>query len=156
MNPDPANLDNLRDLAEPPMVSWWPLAPGWWGGLVLVLLASAYFSFRFWRSWRARAYRRAALAELVFGADLATVAGLLKRTALVAYPRSEVAGLTGTVWCEWLEKTGGERMPDQVREALSGGVFGVDSAASSPEVTAFTSAWISNHRCHGREGQGAC
>ncbi len=148
MNPDPASLENLRDIAEPPPVSWLPLAPGWWFVCALVLVVAAYFSFRIWRSWRANAYRRAALDELAAASDISTIAEILKRTALASYPRADVAALTGAAWYEWLEKTGGQRMSDQVCAALIGGVFGASSTMSQQEVTAFTSAWISNHLAH--------
>jgi hypothetical protein len=153
---DPASLDNLRDIVEPSAVPWWPLAPGWWFVIALVAFAAAYFSIRAFRSWRADAYRRAALRELAGGAGISSAATLLKRTALVAYPRAEVAALTGVAWCDWLEKTGGESMPESVRSALTHGVFGAGSTASQPELAAFTSAWISSHRTHDTEGEIAC
>ena len=63
MSSDPASLSNLRDLAEPGPVSWWPLAPGWWvlTGVLVITLAVA--TFRRLKKYRANAYRRAALGE---------------------------------------------------------------------------------------------
>ena len=55
----------LRDIHLPDPIGWWPLAPGWWGVLGLVLLI---ISGIFW--WRRKKHRRnstpwqAALTEL--------------------------------------------------------------------------------------------
>ncbi len=149
MEADPASLDNLRDITVPPPVSWWPLAPGWWVIMAVILVATVSFGYRAWRRWKANAYRRDALAELDQATEVASMVEILKRTALVAYPRAEVAALTGSPWCAWLEKTGRERMSDGVRAALTKGVFARSSEleSSSPEVSAFVSAWITRHQC---------
>ena len=78
MNSDPASLDRLRDIVELDPVSWWPLAPGWWFLLSLSAIGGAMLAIQAWRSWRANAYRRAALAELEGATGLADVADLLK------------------------------------------------------------------------------
>mgnify|MGYP001824665194 FL=1 len=61
---DPASLDRLRDIAEPSPVSWWPLAPGWWCLLAVLAITVILLVLRFYRQWKADAYRRAALREL--------------------------------------------------------------------------------------------
>ncbi len=114
--PDP--LAGLRDWHLPDPVSWWPPAPGWWllGGLALCLLALAV---RWWMLRRRRtAAARVALVRLAaLGAELnrsrdtrryaAAVSALLRRLALVRYPRERVAGLTGSDWLRFLDSTGG-------------------------------------------------
>lgn len=111
---DPASLANLHDIVGAPPAPWWPPAPGWFV-LAAVLVAIVVYSVLCWQSRRrANAYRRAALAEL----DLLTrnlnnpeqrvpslraLPELVKRTALAAWPRSAVAGLSGDLWLEWLD-----------------------------------------------------
>lgn len=114
--PDP--LAELRDWHLPDPVAWWPPAPGWWLvalslGLALVLMA------RGWRRWRqVAAIARAAQHELaqlerelaVHGdrrRHLAALSQLLRRLALMRYPRAQVAGLTGDDWLAFLDATGG-------------------------------------------------
>ncbi len=112
-----ANLDRLHDLIAPAPVPWWPPAPGWRWLLVftgLLLLALAVKGFL--RRQRNR-YRREALAELgrierrlcdsgERAAALLALAELLKRTALTAFPREQVARLHGKEWFAFLDGTG--------------------------------------------------
>lgn len=111
-------LAGLKDWHLPDPVSWWPPAPGWWvlAGILLVVLL---LLGRWWLKRRRRgAPVRAARAELQRlreAADPATdprdyvaaVSALLRRLALVRYPREEVAGLTGDAWLAFLATTGG-------------------------------------------------
>ncbi len=108
MKVDPATLP-LRDIRLPDPVSWWPLAPGWWLSLVLVLLlVGAIWVIRRWI--RRGQLKRSALAELTQleqaysegGDDLQqqveALSILLRRLALSVYPRQEIASLTGEQW----------------------------------------------------------
>jgi len=145
MNSDPASLDNLREIILPPPVPWWPLAAGWWVLLAVLCLAAVIAAFRAWRTWRGNAYRRAALRELAVGGSAAAIAEILKRTALVAYPRTDVASLSGSAWLAWLAETGGRQVPQAVTEALTRGVFANHDAADVGEVAAFAADWIRSH-----------
>ena len=111
---DPAQIP-LRGLHLPEAIRWWPLAPGWWLLLVILLVGLA-LSLRSWLRRRARAAaRRHALKQL----DRATLAyaehrdavqlgievsELLRRTMLAYAPRADVAGLTGDAWLDWLDR----------------------------------------------------
>ena len=147
MNPDPASLENLQDIVTPPPVSWWPLAPGWWMLLAAVLVVAGMIAFRLWRSWRVNAYRRAALRALQMATTVPEIAEILKRTALAAYPRAEVASLTGRAWSRWLGQTVGEPVPDQIGEALGRGIFAEANNVDVAKVARFAASWI---RCHRR------
>jgi hypothetical protein len=146
MKPDPASLENLRDIAVPPPVPWWPPAPGWWVVMAVLAIAVIVVAFRAWRLWRANAYRRAALHDLQRATTPTGIAEILKRAALVAYPRTDIAVLSGSAWCEWLAETGGRPVPNKVAEALSRGVFGKADDINVGEVSAFAAEWITHHR----------
>lgn len=124
MNVNPAQdpLAQLRDIHLPMAPSWWPPAPGWWLlGLVAVVLA--VFATRFaWTRYRAGAPVRRARSDLTqsfldFAAERTrsevvakrnladTVNAILKRLALVRYPRAEVAELSGPQWIAFLDAT---------------------------------------------------
>src|SRR5262245_63229264 len=104
---DPGSLDRLNDIVVPPPVPWWPPAPAWYavGIIVLILLAVLAWQMIAWRM-RTR-YRRAALAELATidtrsSHALGAVAELVKRVALAAFPREQVASLAVDVWLAFL------------------------------------------------------
>lgn len=104
----------LRDLHLPDAVGWWPLAPGWWFVLFLVMTALGYLIWRAVRQWQRNAPRRYALRELHryegeylqhqnpvrLGKQLSE---LLRRGMLAYAPRGNVAGLTGDAWLQWLD-----------------------------------------------------
>jgi hypothetical protein len=111
---DPEQIP-LRDLHLPEAVGWWPLAPGWYA-IIAVLLVVCLYLLRLYLRRRARgAARRHALKELArltteferhgnavaFSSDMSE---LLRRTMLAYAPRSEVAGLTGDAWLAWLDR----------------------------------------------------
>ncbi len=146
MNPDSGSLDNLRDIAVPPAVPWWPLAPGWYVVGTLALLGIALLTRRQWKLWKRNAYRREAMLRLHEAATTPEIADLLKRTALAAFPRFEVAALSGEDWCLWLEKTSVAKIPAATRLILAEGVFNPDQNADSGELRAFASGWIKNHQ----------
>ena len=114
---DPTSLDNLFDIVTAPPVPAWPPAPGWYVVAGAVALVGGRIAWRGWRRWRAAAYRRAALAELDQiharagdpgdrGEALRELAPLVKRTALAAFAREEVASLSGAEWLRFLDRTG--------------------------------------------------
>ena len=112
MNPqDP--LANLNPLRQPELITWWPLAPGWWLLLCIALLGLAALVYFLVRRYRGNAYRRRALQQLQqlqqeylvdrdASAYLAKTNALLKSVALVAYPRRDVAARSGEQWLNFL------------------------------------------------------
>lgn len=117
MNPgDP--LAQLHPLREPAAIAWWPPAPGWWLLAGLALLAVTVVLALLWQRRRRNRYRAMGLLRLQelrarFRADgnaaqcQADINALLKRVALHAYPRCEVAALHGEQWEAFLQRTGG-------------------------------------------------
>ncbi|HEV7258893.1 MAG TPA: DUF4381 domain-containing protein [Bosea sp. (in: a-proteobacteria)] len=111
MNGDPGSLANLRDLALPPEIAFWPPAPGIW---ILGVACTALLAIALWHAiqrYRAAAHRRAAIAELtVLGAEVerseadivGRVASILKRVAMVDYGRGRVASLSGEAWADFV------------------------------------------------------
>ena len=117
MNPDPSSLDNLHDIVPPPPVPWWPPAPAWYWVLGALGVVAMVLLLRSFMRWQRNRYRREALAELARhqaalgdpaqrGGALVALSELLKRTAVTAFPRSEVASLTGESWYSFLDRTG--------------------------------------------------
>ena len=160
---DPTSLDKLHDIVVPEAVHPWPPAPGWYvlGGLVLILLV--WLIVNATRHWIKNRYRRAAIEELnqlrqdsksleqrshaIVGVDQ-----ILKRVALVTWPRQDVASLSGRTWMEFLNRTGrGNEFTNEQIEALKDVAY---SSKISNQVSVnqlellFESAsrWIRQHR----------
>lgn len=111
-------LDKLQEISLPEAVAWTPQTPGWYVLGLLVLLGLVRLAVALHRRRAANRYRRAALAELGAIGSKATgergparaiteIAELLKRTALAAFPRAEVAGLSGAAWLDFLDRSSG-------------------------------------------------
>lgn len=118
-----ANLP-LRDVQVQPAPSWWPPAPGYLmiGGVVLLLLVVAAF---FWWQRRRRRQRWLQLfdQELASTADaaaeLAAIAGLLRRAARQAQPGSE--SLRDDAWWQRVDPQG--TLPEARRSLLAEGAY---------------------------------
>ncbi|MBX9827417.1 MAG: DUF4381 domain-containing protein [Xanthobacteraceae bacterium] len=112
-------VTGLVDIPLPAPVGLWPQT--WESRLAAVVLAAGLIAGVAWlvRWWSANRYRRAALSELgriehtldnMAPADLAAaLASLVRRTALAAFPREQVAPLAGPAWLSFLDKTCGGR-----------------------------------------------
>ncbi|MEM6468244.1 MAG: DUF4381 domain-containing protein [Planctomycetota bacterium] len=107
MKADPYSLDLLRDVVSPMRVSWWPPSPGSMFLVAIVLLWFSVLAFRLIQRYRRRAYRRQAVRELaeIKPGDFLALSELLKRVALVSFPRERVASLAGSDWMQFLSST---------------------------------------------------
>jgi hypothetical protein len=147
MSDDPASLDRLHDIVAPGPVPWWPPAPGVYLVLGIFLILVLIFALRALRHHLRQAYRREALAEIRRGrlsvVDLAT---LLKRVAVTAYPREQVAALTGRAWLDWLRLTGRLDVPPGVADLLTSAVYSGAGNADTAALTVFVRLWIRRHR----------
>ncbi|QDS97955.1 DUF4381 domain-containing protein [Adhaeretor mobilis] len=142
----PTSLQNLRDIAEPAPVPWWPPAVGWWILAVAMAAFAVWIASRAWRRWRSDAYRRAALKELSSATQLTEIAEILKRTALCAFPRTDVASLSGDAWSSWLRQTVDQELPVAVAETLEHGIFDGIQCKNNADVASFVATWIRHHR----------
>lgn len=116
--PAPSLVD-LADLVQPPPVSWRPQTVGWEVlGAVLAVVA-VWLAWRGIRRWLRNRYRREALAELsrleqrwqaepdTGAVVLAALPALIKRCALAAWPREQVASRSGAEWAQFLANHAG-------------------------------------------------
>ena len=142
----PQLIDLLEPVPEPEAISMVPQTAGWiWLALaVLAGIALAAWRFYLWR--KKTAYRREALAALATcGDDPHQLADLLRRTALTAYPRAEVASLHGRDWLAFLDKTyGGNAFLDGPGQCVADTPYRrqVETSGLAPVVR----KWIRTHR----------
>jgi hypothetical protein len=105
------------------------------------------------RRWRNNAYRREAFAAIEgMRADPAGAAQLpfiLRRSALVAYERRDVASLRGVEWTVWLnESAGRELFSAEAAATLDQLAYGREapSPAAIEPLLAASREWVRLHR----------
>jgi hypothetical protein len=153
MTTDPGDLSNLRNIALPAPISFWPPAPGWWILGVTLLAAALILLAKALAHYRRDAYRRQALRELeAIGPARNAVAAqrisaVLKRAALAAFPRGEVARLSGAPWLAFLDRTGRteafSKGPAHMLPALA---LGAAPTADGETILQEAKRWIRRHR----------
>lgn len=153
MNSDAASLDNLRDIVLPAPIAYWPPAPGWWILAVAALALLAIGAVCLVNNYRHNAYRRAALRELAaLGSPLdaaraQALSAILKRAALVAYPRADVARLTGDAWLGFLDRTAGlTAFTKGAARQLGALALGASVTADDAGIKVAARRWIRHHR----------
>lgn len=129
---------HLRDVHDGVAPPWWPLAPGWW--LVLALVVAIAILFAWWTARRHR--RRAALLRLFDDAvaqartpseQVAAMSEVLRRAARRKDPAADA--LDGDDWLHFLDAG----MPQPVFSAGAGrllrdGAFRSDVSAQAAEA----------------------
>ena len=161
-------LARLRDAVAAPQAPWWPPAPGWWVVGALAVAAGAALAAWLWRRHQRERYRRLAVAELerayqsCWGAaghaPAARGAGaarrylqeanqILRRAALVAWPRERVAALTDAEWLAFLDRAAGMREFEHgAGQALGSGPYRAAPDYDPVAVHALSRRWLRGHR----------
>jgi hypothetical protein len=105
-------IHGINEIILPESISWWPSAPGW---QVLGFFIFSYCLFligRLLKRWLHNRYRREALRQIASvqaqtdnqAEDVVAVLPFfLKAVALKAYPREDVASLSGNEWLTFLD-----------------------------------------------------
>ncbi|HEY4291573.1 DUF4381 domain-containing protein [Luteibacter sp.] len=156
----PANGPELRDIHVPHVSMWWPLAPGWW--VLLALLVLGVIALVIVLRWRAawRRYVDASLADLREAlarhaengdalAFAATASQLVRRVARMRDPRSVT--LSGASWRDALAAmTPGHDVAAlaTLDEAKYRRGTDLDVARSAREVEAWVRAAMRRRRAH--------
>lgn len=122
-------LAKLHDIKLPAPTGWWPMAPGW---IVLItlfffsLVISSYFLLSRWANGRAKS-QALRLLKIYYqayqhdgNAQIACIrlSELLRRVALVYFPRVQVAGLHGEAWVTFLVQNAQEADLQAIRNGL--------------------------------------
>ena len=144
-----AQPDWLAQLAPahmPPPVGWWPLAPGWWA-LLFVLIATIV-GLWFWYRSPKRQLCRSGLRELAQfesatiddDALARSLEHLLRRYAVARYGRQTVAGLSGKSWLDFVITQGATQWQGPAGAALLQAAYGGTPQQSD------RAAWIAGAR----------
>ena len=152
--------DPLAGLVDIPLPAPVSLRPQTWPSQILLTVV---FVGLIWgvlwtvHRWRVNRYRREALTELKrieagaatsTSAELsAALASLVRRTALAAFPREQVASLTGAAWLAFLDRTDGRHaFSEGPGRALEISVYRQAPAVDSSGLINAVRSWIKFHR----------
>lgn len=156
MNSDP--LSGLKDIHLPPDIGWWPPAIGWWLVIALAGIVLGFAGYMIIKYFNNRRYRKEALAELreIFTRYqesrsvekfLQDISVLLRRVAIQAYGRIEVADLSGNQWLEFLGRTGStDDFIHGSGSALGSDLYKPKAAADPEKVYSMVEKWIRKHK----------
>ncbi|WP_419419667.1 DUF4381 domain-containing protein [Legionella sp. D16C41] len=122
-------LAKLHDIHLPNPIGWWPLAPGWYiliGLIIIIVSLLITIAYRYYKYGRAKrqAYQLLAKYEQDYlqNSDTSTtcakVSELLRRVALAYFPRQEVASLQGEAWINFLNNSSKDINFNAVRQYL--------------------------------------
>jgi hypothetical protein len=104
-------VEQLHDIEGLDLISWWPLAIGWWVVIMIglfIFCASVYFLVYILKtSWKKDAFQKLTrlekeLSETTARETVMDLSEYLRRIALQRFSRKECAGLTGQAWLKWL------------------------------------------------------
>lgn len=105
----------LRDIHLPDPISWWPLAPGWWLalGLIILLISLTVFLVKlyFKPTLRKEAAKALEAIERSFldngdaAQCLTDLSAFLRRAVLSQKLSTHSAGVTGTAWLALLDQS---------------------------------------------------
>lgn len=108
-------LAELRNLHLPHAIDSWPWAPGWYFLIAFIVISLSLSIYFFIKHKRASLYKRQALQELkhiqeqhqqTLNTQQTTqmLSALLKKIALVHFPREKISRLSGESWLIFLDQ----------------------------------------------------
>ena len=115
----------LHDIHLPEAISWWPLAPGWWALLALLVFVVVSLILLY-KTRHRRRHNRQLHHEIEQQLDTVKqdyrqggnaviltreLSELLRRAGISYYPARDIAGLTGEDWLAFLSQTHAKERP---------------------------------------------
>ncbi len=111
-----SKLTGIQEITLPEPISYVPHTIGWKILLVVIVIVALVFGYNRYRHWQANRYRTFALDRLAEIErevrvpetrlrSLTDLPVLVKQTALQAFPRDEIAQLSGDRWLGFLDRS---------------------------------------------------
>ncbi len=150
-------LAKLHDIHLPVPVNWWPLAPGWYALLILVFILIGLLIYVTRRTYlngqpKRQALQLLAIYERKYQVERDSqscsmkISELLRRVALVYFPREEVASLQGEAWLTFLSRTSKRIDFNQLRDYLLEIPYQAASGIDLQPLFYGARAWIKQRR----------
>ena len=139
---DKGSLNRLHDIVLPEPIPLWPPDIGGILLLCFLLLCLLLIGLQYYVRYRKNRYRRLGLELLGQAQTAGDVSITLKRVALAAFPREQVASLYGQEWVDFLNSSYG-------RNGFNLQFF--SEPAGQPNIILLNSArqWIISHESAG-------
>ncbi|MEN8236846.1 MAG: DUF4381 domain-containing protein [Pseudomonadota bacterium] len=107
-------INQLHDIEGIDAIAWWPLAPGWWGIISLVLISVVLLGVYIQRRRRlARSWQQDVASQLcemeqkltptTAVATAKELSEIIRRIAIQQFSRKQCAALEGKAWLRWLK-----------------------------------------------------
>lgn len=154
-------LSELADIRMPGEISWWPLAPGWWVLLAILVVLAIYGAWRLQKRLVLQRRLGGAVTELTKARAVLNMAGdsnmeqrliyvnsvnaVLRRVAMLHMDHNRVAGLSGQHWISFLrehDKAG--LLTPALSEVLSQGRFAPRCDVDADALERMAREWIKN------------
>jgi hypothetical protein len=150
-------LAQLKDIHLPETVDWWPLAPGWYGLLLIIIIATIGLIHFFYKRHVNALPKKQALALLRTYVEhyerehntqitSSRISQLLRRVALVYYPRTQVASIHGEAWIEFLNQTAKNVDFRPVQSLLLESPFKTSEAIALQPLISQAESWIKQRK----------
>jgi len=149
-----ASLDNLNDIIVPDIVGFFPLAPGWYMVLLLMMALLFHFAYQRHKAYEKEQYRRDAEEELEALNDknrenTIALLGLAKRVGIAAYDRENIVQLHGDSWWDFIESHSDASVDPDLRVSIQRLLYEEDVAFDAcvfDAVFLMVSQWIETHK----------
>lgn len=142
-------MQNLHDIVLTEPVTYLPQTTAWYVLFAILLIMIVVAAIVWRRHARRNRYRKLALRRLTDIAErraYGEIPALVKRTALCAYAREDVASLSGDAWLEFLDESyGGHEFTEGAGHILPSLAYGPSDAVSSDDVVPLIKRWIRKH-----------
>jgi len=158
---------DIRDIHLPAPIDWWPLAPGWWilVSIILGLLVIGMIIF-YWRRHHAlcrsvQQHLKTIESKYQESQDaiqlVKSISVLLRRTSITSFPGAEIASLTGQDWLsfldEFLSKSPHENgFSSGVGKVLIEAPYNPNCEVNTEELLVLSRFWLKKHT-RGRKRQ---
>lgn len=149
----------LHDIHLPAEPSWFPLAPGWWVLLAIIVASLALFFFVYKKRKRQAHFQNEAIAlieniliqyenkELTTPNAITSISAALKRIAIALHGREKVAKLSGAAWISFLDSTGKTpRFNTESGQALISSGYQAESNTPVQTIATLAKDWIKEQR----------
>lgn len=160
MNPDLQSIlsEQLRDIALPSAVHWWPLAVGWWFVITLTLIALGSLIYWIIRRHRQNRYRSVALEQFQLAIQawrdnpqpnvyLKHSNQTLKRV-FVSLGEQNIAAEFGPQWIEGLMARAKHPLSQSTVEALTSECYKRKPKVAIEQLHQELTLWVRSHKGH--------